>query len=272
VHLDIAPWEYATDSPSLRKTAGEMQYERLEAFRHENNAVTASDGRAVQGLINLVDNCAADGGTLVVPQFHRHFDTWLESQGEGAFAPGVTAYKGTPALARQGSFGRRAVRVTARRGSLLCWDSRLIHGSAPNKSAATLRIAQFLKLSPARGYSAARLRARGLAVRPLLQAAGLWAGFRWAGYSGGGGGGGPVGAAATAVGQVVSGMRQAGLTGATISSGKRTGDAALWAAVANEVETVVAAVARGVRVIKFRFQSKRTQRYIRLQLFPSTFK
>ena len=92
VHLDIAPWEYATDSPSLRKTAGEMQYERLEAFRHENNAVTASDGRAVQGLINLVDNCAADGGTLVVPQFHRHFDTWLESQGEGAFAPGVTFF------------------------------------------------------------------------------------------------------------------------------------------------------------------------------------
>ena len=97
------------------------------------------------------------------------------------------------------------------------WDSRVIHGSAPNTSSSTLRIAQFIKLMPAAGFSEARSKRRGLGARPLLQEAGLWAD------------GGPVGAAATAVGRVASGMWRAGLA-------EPPGGADPWATVAAEVE------------------------------------
>ena len=35
----------------------------------------------VQGLLNLIDNGKGDGGTLVVPRFHRHFGAWVRSRG-----------------------------------------------------------------------------------------------------------------------------------------------------------------------------------------------
>lgn len=64
VHLDIAPWEYATSSPSLRATAAGLSYGRVADFRAENNTVTADDGRAVQGSIR-VGRCRHDLLTAV---------------------------------------------------------------------------------------------------------------------------------------------------------------------------------------------------------------
>lgn len=51
-------------------------------FVTEINAANRSTGPHVQGVLNLLDNRDADGGTQLVPGFNKTFDAWLAALGQ----------------------------------------------------------------------------------------------------------------------------------------------------------------------------------------------
>jgi hypothetical protein len=89
-------------------------------------SLSLSPTNGPQGLLNLMDNEEADGGTVVVPRFPMHFDDWRRSL--GSFRKNRTGQR-----RRGNSFVfsdptdpilSLARRVPLRAGSLLLWDMR----------------------------------------------------------------------------------------------------------------------------------------------------
>ncbi len=99
--------------------------------------------RHVQCVLNFEDNVSEDGGTLVVPYFHRHVAHWARSH-EHLFKPLPWL---TLATDIEQDLLLYAHRVCMRAGSVLLWDQRLLHGTAPNFST-RCRLAQYLKAGP----------------------------------------------------------------------------------------------------------------------------
>jgi len=64
---------------------------------------------------------------------------------------------------------QKALRITSRKGSLILWDQRVCHGSAPNHSG-NFRYAQFFKVFPA-DISEERFRLRKKAVEERVKQA-----------------------------------------------------------------------------------------------------
>lgn len=166
LHLDMNPWRYLEDTTSARQSLDSLGYHSMSDFFKENNAVFASDGLQLQGVLNLADNFEEDGGFWCVPGFARAFEA---------------VFSTIPMLARQADapslrFGRRdkeavlallqrlAMRVPMRAGSLVLWDQRTPHGACRNFSARP-RVAQFLKLFPRRLVTPERLLRRAALLR-----------------------------------------------------------------------------------------------------------
>ena len=146
VHLDVCPWAYFPDAnharrdpetdPDLLTYTGDTRIRELKDWRAEINCVRGENGPHHQGLISLLDNLEEDGGTVVVPKFHRHFKAWQQSLG--------TWEENRVGQRRRGcSFNFHdssdpihglARRVTMRKGSLLIWNQTLVHGAVPNRS------------------------------------------------------------------------------------------------------------------------------------------
>ena len=53
-----------------------LQYRDEQDFIRENNHVIRSMGRHVQCVINMADNIDEDGGTIVLPKFHKCIESW----------------------------------------------------------------------------------------------------------------------------------------------------------------------------------------------------
>lgn len=192
LHLDVNPWSYVsqehTDLEALRYEASGEQVRTgdealpLPDFRAEISAAQgAGAGQHVQGVLNLVDNDEADGGTCLVPGFHRCFPDWLDSLGaleENLSQAGPCWVQ--PREGGGGTFkfsGRDPLwllqrRVPVRAGSLVLWDTLLAHGSRPNASA-NFRIAQFVRGFRAGQMSPSRAEARAESTRMHLQASGV---------------------------------------------------------------------------------------------------
>lgn len=177
LHLDIDPWQYlGNDSGPLEA----LRYTELQDFIRENNAVVQATGPHVQAILNLRDNVEADGGTQVIPGFHKVFEEWANSthvvkQKKSNHEKKVLGgnYKLNPNL----PLNKLGQRVTMREGSIVIWDQRLMHGSVENRSK-RLRMAQFMKAFPTASIlTEGRRRARSLAVHNCLKAEGLdeWA-------------------------------------------------------------------------------------------------
>jgi ectoine hydroxylase-related dioxygenase (phytanoyl-CoA dioxygenase family) len=103
--------------------------------------------RHVQCILNFSDNLDEDGGTLVVPGFHRMAEKWTQENIQlRKPLPWVTFASdssGQP-LAVEQELLSRAVRVSMREGSVLMWNQIVAHGTRPNYSS-RCRTAQFLK-------------------------------------------------------------------------------------------------------------------------------
>ena len=56
-----------------------LNYESLQDFIRENNLVVRSMGRTVQCVLNFTDNLSDDGGTVLIPGFHRVMQAWTEA-------------------------------------------------------------------------------------------------------------------------------------------------------------------------------------------------
>jgi len=151
IHLDMNPWVWITPEADERSDAilSTLKYRGKGDFIEENNHVGWRDSDFplhVQGLINLADNVEADGGFAVVPGFHSVLSDWAEATTDsvGKLFGSRSTFIVLPQSSGVPDLG---VRITARAGSLVCWNQRTAHGSMPNSSARP-RIAQFLKVFP----------------------------------------------------------------------------------------------------------------------------
>lgn len=79
IHLDLNPWWWLDSFQGVVEGVESLSYENLQDFIKENNLVVQSMGRSVQCVLNFTDNQSEDGGTVLVPGFHRVMQEWTES-------------------------------------------------------------------------------------------------------------------------------------------------------------------------------------------------
>ncbi|KAL6045037.1 Phytanoyl-CoA dioxygenase [Balamuthia mandrillaris] len=168
LHLDMNPWTYLSSSSS--SSSSSLTYRRdIDFFRENNACFNQEDEIHCQGLLNLIDNREEDGGFIIVPGFKHHFAEWAESH-RLTLAPRYTERQTFIQLPRGGEIEKRALRVTCRAGSMVVWDQRTLHGSAPNSSD-RFRGAQFIKLFPAKQLDATAKEARAKVVARKVEEA-----------------------------------------------------------------------------------------------------
>ena len=173
IHLDLNPWEFVQDEPRVYDRLAALRYATTSDFIRECNDVASGMGRCVQGILNLQDNFddqeGCGGGTILVPGFHTVFDSWVCGAADPAQrCSGAMQYK----VLASDPLNKLAVRATLRAGSLLIWDQRLMHGSAPNTSP-RCRYGLPIRCFNAALMSPQRARARSDAVRREIAAAGF---------------------------------------------------------------------------------------------------
>lgn len=137
LHLDMDPWQYydgGSDTNAVSQRLKELKYEdcNLINFIQENNDVVRSFGLSVQAILNVNENLDGDGGTLVIPGFHRHHEEFFTQHSPNAMQK--MKFAGRFLVDECNPMQKLGQRVPMRAGSMLVWDQRLIHGSAPNKS------------------------------------------------------------------------------------------------------------------------------------------
>ena len=202
LHLDVNPWCYVAGHRGVE----DLGFDALREFPVELNRATSAGGPHIQGVLSLIDNRVEDGGTVLIPGFHRCFDAWVRAlrpsggdpavwnpatddpcQAAARFDRGATMEEvwGTDRswlVGRRGPGGSwkfadgdpaRALarRVPVRAGCLLVWDQRVAHGAAANSSDRP-RAAQFVRAFRRMPATQARLVARAKLVLAGLREAG----------------------------------------------------------------------------------------------------
>ena len=165
LHLDLNPWWWADAADEILTGIETLQYIDEQDFIKENNLVVRSMGKHLQCVLNFADNEEVDGGTILVPQFHKCAERWC--------ADNIAKKKPLPwvILDDNDALFNYAKRVPMSEGSVLIWDQTIFHGTAPNKSSHS-RMAQFLKAFPRSSVSVTRLARRTEALVRSLQASG----------------------------------------------------------------------------------------------------
>ena len=118
-------------------------------------------GTHIQCVLNFSDNLEEDGGTILVPKFHKYISHWCaENISLRKPIPWLTMPTDTPLL-------NLAQRIPMRRGSVLMWNQTMFHGTSPNESE-NCRTAQYLKAFPISCVSEERLANRSNALSRIL--------------------------------------------------------------------------------------------------------
>lgn len=167
-HLDLNPWKYYGDYRVVGKRMHSLAYGNdTHDFIKENNQVH-SRFTNVQGGLNLRDNLDSDGGFVCVPGFHRLLERWAE-ENEGSRFNEHSQNQDSVSFSISGGYALDGFvqRVPSRANSLIVWDQRTPHGSAPNDST-NFRFAQFLKCFPRTFLGAKQRRERRHTVRDQL--------------------------------------------------------------------------------------------------------
>jgi ectoine hydroxylase-related dioxygenase (phytanoyl-CoA dioxygenase family) len=169
LHLDMNPWREPGDELTQAMLA-QLTYSRPEHFLDENNLPMQLP--AIQMLANLKDNQEHDGGLQLIPGFpDRHYEEWVESRRGSLLLSGAhTIEDNFIRLDDDDPLHDHAVRVTARAGSLIIWDKRMVHGSQPNRSD-QFRYAQFFLMFAAQPMTVKRAAARRAAILAGLERA-----------------------------------------------------------------------------------------------------
>lgn len=129
IHLDMDPWDYYIDKNTTNRL-NDLKFHELQNFIQENNSVTEAMGLSVQGILNVSENLESDGGTLVVPGFHKFHKKYFDVNSIGAIVQKDKRFS----VPEFDPLQKLAQRVPMKAGSLLVWDQRVIHGANPNKS------------------------------------------------------------------------------------------------------------------------------------------
>lgn len=153
VHLDVNPWWWEESSNDVIVGAESITYDDPKDFIKENNLIVKSMGQHVQCVLNFADNHEDDGGTMIVPGFHKHYNQWIEKHKNlRKNIPWVqfSGYNGKlkdECLDAEKDLLEHAQRIPMREGSVLIWYQIMFHGTSPNLSS-RCRIGQFLKAFP----------------------------------------------------------------------------------------------------------------------------
>jgi len=170
LHIDMNPWMHVEDPVATQseEILSRLRYKRRDEFIAENNevGVLVDNQLNLQGLINLADNYKEDGGFHIIPGFKEHFVecTTRNDHLKKRYGKKMTFI----VLPENDKLHKQSKRVTARAGSLVVWDQRTVHGSAPNKSDRA-RYAQFIKYFPATPMNPERKEARKAAIAEALE-------------------------------------------------------------------------------------------------------
>jgi hypothetical protein len=174
VHLDINPVLYTHGASEVAARRAEYPYAAAsELYGGHDNLVSAAHGPHLQGTLTLQDNEESDAGFLCVPGSHRLFDRWV-----GTLRP--EERQGGPRydFPEHSAYHSKAQRVPVRAGSLIVWDVRLVHGSAPDQSPhgyqeTRPRFVQFVTLRTERLLGDEQAARRAALVQRLFRTHGL---------------------------------------------------------------------------------------------------
>jgi hypothetical protein len=103
--------------------------------------------RNIQGVLSLSDSEAGAGGLQIIPDLFPQLEAWLQTQPKGR----------SRVLEEAVDF--EVLNVESKAGDLVIWDSRMAHGTSPNRSQ-TPRFAQYLSMCPAEPEQTELLRIR----------------------------------------------------------------------------------------------------------------
>jgi len=163
LHLDMNPWIWLGNGESVQKRLDSLTYNDVQQFISENNQACHLDGLQLQCVLNLFDNYEHDGGFVCVPGFQHEFDTFFAPRKDLTPSYDMPSLSFDARAAPHKPILKRVIRIPMRAGSAVVWDQRLPHGSQPNRSG-RIRSAQFFKMIPARGVTAARANVRAMAL------------------------------------------------------------------------------------------------------------
>ena len=190
IHLDMDPWRYygiptaACAGPSEDDVKVDTPYDWEGDFMREHN-ITPFDAakkgsiKRIQGLFNFVDNKTEDGGFQLVAGGHKTLEAWALATKDSDLAKSAEPdfnildwnLKGVQEQKDPTGMCDDKQRITVRAGSVIFWDYRTPHGSAPNTSKQP-RIAQFFKVIPAANFSRKSVENRARVTRPIVDASG----------------------------------------------------------------------------------------------------
>jgi len=162
LHLDMNPWRYYSNEPieSENKFLQKLRYRNTDDFITENNYIGNSVQNEIhlQGLINLLDNRIIDGGFHLVPGFYKHMPEWVKST-QNTLRRWYGPLNAFIVLPEDEPIQQLATRIPMKAGSLLVWEQKTPHGSAPNESD-QMRMVQFIKYLNAFPSNSERAQAR----------------------------------------------------------------------------------------------------------------
>jgi len=174
IHLDMNPWHYvfAENSDHSHQVLDSLKYKSNQDFITENNepGCLKQFELNIQCLVNLADNHKEDGGFQVIPGFHHHLADFVQHS-KDTLGKRFGTRSTFIILPVDQPLHKNALRVTARAGSMVIWDQRVAHGSAPNCSH-NARYAQFFKIFYS-NISPSRAERRSAAVKRELAKVGF---------------------------------------------------------------------------------------------------
>ena len=153
VHLDVNPWWWDESSNDVVEGVESINYDDPKDFIKENNLVVKNMGQHIQCVLNFADNHEDDGGTMIVPGFHKYYKQWIEKYKNLKKNIPWVQFSGynnklkDECLEAEKELLECAQRIPMREGSVLIWYQIMFHGTSPNIST-RCRIGQFLKAFP----------------------------------------------------------------------------------------------------------------------------
>ena len=170
VHLDINPWLFQYGAAAIAARRARYTFASAdELYGGQDNLVSSAHGPHLQGTLALLDNEEHDAGFLCVPGSHQSFETWVSTLSVESSVRGGPRYD----FPDHSHYHSMAQRVPVREGSLIVWDVRLVHGSAPDQSpqgiATQPRFVQFVSLRTERLYDAEQAERRSALIQRLYR-------------------------------------------------------------------------------------------------------
>ena len=128
---------------------------KIKNWLHCDQGRNVLDCVCVQGLVNLVDNGEDDGGLVVVEGSHRYFKEYFNRHPIDGMAGNYNIEQTDLDVVAS-----RKLKICAKAGQIVLWDSRVFHYNVPPNSSGGYRLCTYVSMMPRIGASAKELAKR----------------------------------------------------------------------------------------------------------------